>query len=68
MRSEFHSDNAAPCWHCRGTIVTYTVDDSVSLIDVLCVSCRRRDVFRPARITALECVADVSAAHREAAP
>ena len=67
MKTQYHTDDAAPCWKCSGTIATYTVDDAVSLIDVLCVACHRTDVFRALTAKPLECAADVSAAHREAA-
>lgn len=66
MRTTLHTDNAAPCWKCDGTIASYTVDDSVSLIDVLCVCCKHRDVFRPPTLFSATEVspAQVSAAHR----
>jgi hypothetical protein len=65
MRQQFYSDNARPCWSCNGTIAEYTVDDTISLIDVVCIACRRRDVFRPTKPPA-DHVAAVSAAHRDA--
>jgi hypothetical protein len=61
-RSKFYSDNAAPCWKCGGTIVEYVTDDTVSLIDVLCISCRNRDVFSATGNP--DTAAAISAAHR----
>ena len=66
MKTRYHTDNAAPCWSCDGTVASYDVDDTVSLVDVYCYGCHARDVFsRPtnlAPISADQC----SAMHRVA--
>ena len=68
MKTDFYTDRAKPCWSCSGTVARYTTDTEVSLIDVLCICCGRRDVFRPRDATApLESAAQVSAAHRSVA-
>ena len=65
MRTQYHTDNGKPCWGCHGTIATYTLDSAVLLIDVQCLSCLRRDVFRPKSPLAEQTAAAISAAHRE---
>lgn len=65
MKTQFHSDNGAPCWRCSGTIYTYTVDTYVTYVGATCVSCRADNMFFPPKPFACETAADVSAAHRK---
>lgn len=66
MKTLFYTDNAKPCWSCSGTVAEYETDSEVTLIEVRCRGCGRRDVFRPVDPTAaLESAAQVSAAHRK---
>jgi hypothetical protein len=65
MKQVFYSDSGKPCWKCSGTIAEYTTDTEVSLIDVICRCCHRRDVFRPVGgFKFPETAAEISAAHR----
>jgi hypothetical protein len=64
MRAKFGTDNAAPCWSCDGTIASYTVDDTVSLVDVYCHGCHRRDLFTRPDVAPPETAAECSAMHR----
>jgi hypothetical protein len=62
---QFYSDNGAPCWACSGTIMEYRCDDSVSIVDAICVSCHAREPFYPD--APHRDPAALSAAHRAAA-
>lgn len=65
MQTTFYSDNGKPCYGCQGTIHKYTVDDTVSLIDVDCICCKRRDLIaRPLMMPHPQTAAEVSAIHR----
>jgi hypothetical protein len=62
MRTTFSSDNGPPCHVCKGTIYEYICDDTVSLIDTVCISCRACNLIShtPTPTTAQE----ASAVHR----
>lgn len=64
MKTDYPTDNAAPCWSCQGTVATYTVDDATSLVDVHCHGCNRRDVFYVAYVGTCNNAAALSALHR----
>ncbi len=66
MKTRFGTDNAAPCWSCQGTIASYTVDDTVSIVDVYCYGCHWRDLFTRPTNTMPDTAAECSAMHREA--
>jgi hypothetical protein len=62
MTTSFHTDNAAPCWSCQGTVATYTVDNFTTLVDVFCHGCHRNDLFT--YLTTEPTAAILSDAHR----
>lgn len=64
MTMSLHTDNAAPCWHCQCTVASYTVDDHVSLVDIHCHGCHRRDVFYRRADGSPVTAAQISKAHR----
>jgi hypothetical protein len=64
MKTDFHSDNGAPCWRCNGTIYTYTVDDQVTYVGARCIGCGADNMFYPS--SAVDTAAFVSWAHRDA--
>ena len=67
MKTKFATDNDVPCWNCKCTVCEYTVDDTVTYVSVYCVGCQQADAFYPPQaIPALDCAANVSAAHRRA--
>lgn len=68
MKEKFYTDNAAPCWSCRGTIAEYETDTATSLVNVRCKSCGRPDVFTVAAVYPFPAsAAELSAVHRKQA-
>jgi hypothetical protein len=65
MKTKFVTDNARPCWSCSGTVAEYTINTMVSLIDVRCICCGKRDIFVPNDHAARPATAaEILAAHR----
>jgi hypothetical protein len=65
MKTKFVTNNARPCWSCSGTVAEYTIDMTMSLIEVRCIRCGRSDIFVPNDHTARPATAaEISAAHR----
>jgi hypothetical protein len=64
MRTRYHSDNGAPCWKCSGTVYTYVVDDAVTHINAVCVTCGGDNTFHPPYGCSIDTEVSVSAAHR----
>lgn len=63
-KSVYYTDKGATCWSCTGTAAEYTTDDTVSLIEVQCLICGRRDVFTPPPGVTPRTADDIAAAHR----
>jgi hypothetical protein len=65
MRKRFDSDNGAPCLKCSGTDYTYTVDDAVTYVSAVCITCGGDNMFYPPSPIPVDTTAQqVSAAHR----